>query len=299
MNKTEIEQALRDISDWRHPFQLDDGSWVRLHRDWYRSWHQWRVDTLMPTIKGLADHLVEGGFSAADVMDLGCWDGFYGYSFLRAGARSLLGVDLRAEALRRANLLKAYYGFERARFIQGNLQDPVFDQERPHISLLYGILYHLSTPIEVLRRVGQITGSMILVNSYAPRTPEPELRLLWEDPAKDSTGHQELVTTPTEGAIVEMLHYAGCDLILRHYPHPMHPRYADSSFGFIYGLKCPDPERQKAILETFQVRAAYRRGAKETQLVRLLPRSQQPPRGASFHMLERVVQRLRIWQGVG
>ncbi len=270
MEKEEIKKEILKIIDWRHPYEVEPGVWVKLFRDWHKDWHQWRVKVLMPTIEKIASYVVPGGLKNARVLDIGCWDGYYGFEFLKRGAKFMKGIDLRAEALRRANLVKAYFDYTDCQFEQHNIQHKQFENETYDIALMYGILYHLSAPIDVLKRVGEITTSMLLVNSYASEEKMPVLRLKREDPGKDSTGFQELVTRPSQTALVEMLDFAGFDLILRDYPYPMYERYRKSDFGFFYAIKSgADQDKVRMILKDFNVQETYDPKNKQQQIVRL------------------------------
>ncbi|MCP4216749.1 MAG: DUF1698 domain-containing protein [bacterium] len=270
-DKKKLKNEILKVTDWRHPFELEPGVEVKLHRDWYQEWHPWRVEVLMPHIKAIANHMVPGGFKDASVVDIGCWDGYYGYQFIEQGAKSLKGIDLRDEAIRRANLIKEYYDYKNCTFEKLNIQDKQFAEERYDISLLYGVLYHLSTPIDVIKRLGDVTGSMLLVNTYASPQKEPVLHLKREDPEKDSTGFQELITWPSESALVEMLDFAGFDIVLRDYPYPFYERYRDSDFGFFYGLKSSSVSKDKidAVMSELNVRDTYEPNLKAPQVVRL------------------------------
>jgi len=265
-NKAEILK----ITDWRHPFELEPGVWVKLFRDWFKDWHMWRVETLMPTIETIARHILPQGLKGTRVLDVGCWDGFYGFQFLKKGAAYLKGIDLRDEAIRRANLLKSYFGYSNCDFETGNIQHVNLDKEKFDITLMYGILYHLSAPIDVVKKLGDITGSMLLVNTYASEEPASLLKLKRENPGKDSTGFQELITGPSESAVIDMLDFSGFDVILRDYPYPFYERYRDSNFGFFYALKSGiGEEKIQAIFKELNVQETYIAKLKRHQIVRL------------------------------
>jgi len=270
MEKEQIKKEILKITDWRHPYEVESGLWVKFFRDWHKDWHQWRVKVLMPNIEKIASYVIPGGLKNARVLDIGCWDGYYGFEFLKRGAKFMKGIDLRAEALRRANLVKDYFDYTDCQFEQHNIQHKQFDNETYDIALMYGILYHLSAPIDVLKRIGDITTSMLLVNSYASGEEMPVLRLKREDPGKDSTGFQELITRPSQTALVEMLDFAGFDLILRDYPYPMYERYRKSDFGFFYAIKSGgDQDKIRMILKDFNVQETYDPKSKQQQIVRL------------------------------
>jgi len=270
-NNEHLKEELLKIKDWRHPFEVEPGQWVTMFRDWFKDWHLWRVESMMPTIQTIADHVLPNGLNDAKVLDTGCWDGFYGFQFLKRGAAYLKGVDLREEAIRRANLVKEYYGYTGCDFEMRNIQDIDSSRERFDITLMYGILYHLSAPIDVIKRLGDLTASMLLMSTYASPGSEPVLSLKRENPEKDSTGFQELITTPSERAVIEMLDFAGFDLILRDYPYPFYERYRGSDFGFFYAIKTKDVDEKKiqALMERLNVRKEYQPGLKEHQIIRL------------------------------
>ncbi len=272
MNKDQVKNEILKIKDWRHPYELEPGLWVDLHRQWHKDWHLWRIETLMPTIGRIAGHLFPNGLKDARVLDTGCWDGFYGFEFLKRGASYLKGIDLRDEAIRRANLIKDYFGFSPCDFVKENIQDIDTNAERFDITLMYGILYHLSAPIDVIKKLGEMTGSMMLINTYAYPGPDPVIKLKREDPDKDSTGFQELISIPSEKAVVEMLDFAGFTTILRHYPYPFYEKYKDAHFGFFYAVKSTvPPVKVDAVLKDLEVREAYDPGLKCSQVVRLEP----------------------------
>jgi SAM-dependent methyltransferase len=270
MDKEKIRAELLKITDWRHPFELEPGVWGKLFRDWFKDWHLWRIETTMPTIERIARHVLPGGLKGTRILDVGCWDGFYGFEFLKRGAGYLKGIDLRDEAIRRANLLKSYFGYSNCDFETGNIQHINLANETFDITLMYGILYHLSAPIDVVKKLGSITGSMLLLNTYALQEPEPILKLKRENPEKDSTGFQELVTKPSERAIVEILDFSGFDIILRDYPYPFYERYKDSDFGFFYALKSGiGKEKIQAVLDDLKVQDSYIAHLPQHQIVRL------------------------------
>jgi SAM-dependent methyltransferase len=270
MEKEQIKEEILKTIDWRHPYEVEPGVWVKFFRDWHKDWHQWRVKVLMPTIEKIAPYVIPDGLKNARVLDIGCWDGYYGFEFLKRGAKFMKGIDLRAEALRRANLVKDYFDYTNCQFEQENIQDKQFDNETYDITLMYGILYHLSAPIDVLKRIGDITTSMLLVNSYASEEEMPVLRLKREDPEKDSTGFQELITRPSQTALVEMLDFAGFDLILRDYPYPFYERYRKTDFGFFYAIKSNgDQDKVRMILDELNVQETYNPKTRRHQIVRL------------------------------
>ncbi|MGE5340264.1 MAG: class I SAM-dependent methyltransferase [Candidatus Omnitrophota bacterium] len=279
MNKEEAKREILKITDWRHPYELEPGLDVSLFRDWHKQWHQWRIDTLMPSIQTIASHVIPGGMNSARVLDTGCWDGFYGFEFLKRGAKYLKGIDLRKDAIHRANLIKTYFNYTNCKFEIQNIQDIDPAKEGFDITLMYGLLYHLSSPIDVIKKLGDMTRSMLLISTYASKEPEPILKLQYDNPDKDSMGFQELVTTPSELALLHMLKFAGFDTILRDYPYPFYEKYRKSDFGFFYAIKSSvSQETINALFNELDVKNTYKPRLKKHQIVHLTLKSEENKR---------------------
>ena len=288
----DVKQEILSIKDWRHPFEIEPGVWVDLLFDWFKDWHEWRVHVLMPNIEKLVEICVPGGMRNASVLDVGCWDGFYGFEFIKRGARYLKGIDLREENLRQAKLLKRHFGYENCDFELANIQDKQFDEETYDVVIFNGILYHLSAPIDVLKAVGDATRAVVIASTYVTRDPEPDLRLKWDNPSKLSMGHQELVTIPSQSALVEMLKWAGFNTVLRDIPYPFHERYAGSGFGFYYGLKGINATTLERVISELDVRQDYDPELPLSQIVRLEPDVKSKPDAESFSLRKRIAARL-------
>lgn len=137
--ETAVKESLWALRPWRKgPFQIFD---TFVDTEW-RSFLKW--DRLQP-------HL---NFSEADVLDVGCGNGYYGYRMLGAGARRVVGLDpnllyvFQAAALR--HFLGPYPNYVLPvgdQAIRNNLR--IFD-----IALSMGVLYHRKSPIEHLQLMG-------------------------------------------------------------------------------------------------------------------------------------------------
>ena len=263
----DLRGEILGIKDWRHPFEIEPGVWVELLKDWFKEWHEWRVRVLMPNIETLVELCVPGGMANTRVLDLGCWDGFYGFEFVKRGALYLKGIDLREENLRQANLITRHFGYDNCDFELINVQDMKSRPGTFDVSLCNGILYHLSAPVEVLKAVGDATRSIIVISTYVTGDDDPDLRLKTENSSAASTGHQDLVTVPSEAALLQMLKWAGFATVLRDIPYPFYERYKGKSFGFYYALKGVDTNTLERIASNLAVRDSYDPKLLESQVV--------------------------------
>ena len=226
---------IRTISDWRHPHVID-GKPVPLAKDWFRHWHTWRWSIDLPVIKSAL-----GGISGKSVLDVGCNDGWYSFQAAAAGANAV-GVEGRPDAVERANALREHYQTENARFVLGNVEDATSVSGSYDATLCYGLLYHLADPITVMRRLGAVTSRLICVQTFIHALDRsPTLHLLREGVGLPGKGLTELVTTPTQRAVVMMLNEAGFNHVYRGMPTPYlaakFNSHAAWQWAFFYGVK--------------------------------------------------------------
>lgn len=187
-----------------------------------------------------------GGFRGKRVLDVGCNDGFYGFEAEKRGADVVL-VDARKAATDRAELVKARFG-HKAEIVCGDLQEMSLSE--PSLAapfdctLFYGLLYHLSDPIETLRKMGSRTQRVIAIQTFINAfDDDPMFRIIDEPVGEPGAGTTSIVTTPSQAAIAKCLLYAGFDHVYRAMPSPysggqinpeMRPGW---HWAFFYGVK--------------------------------------------------------------
>jgi SAM-dependent methyltransferase len=229
--------TLLSISDWRHPHQID-GQKVRLAKDWYANWHPWRWSVDLPVIASAT-----GPLAGKRVLDVGCNDGWYAFQAAQEGAHAV-GIDLRQEAIDRANMLREHYAATHTSFFRGNVEEAQTVYGNFDATLCYGLLYHLADPINVMRRLGAVTRRIICVQTFIHALDRaPVLHLLREGVGLPGKGATELITTPTQRAVVLMLQEAGFDHVYRAMPTDYRRQAActgsngEWQWAFFYGVK--------------------------------------------------------------
>lgn len=119
----------------------------------------------------IIDHLV--GISGKSFIDLGCADGYETYTVALHGARSALGIEGRMELVEQARAAAQYLKIDdKAEFQVHDVRriDEVglgkFD-----VVLHFGLLYHMENPFNLLKRVRNICGGDLLMETQiAPRS---------------------------------------------------------------------------------------------------------------------------------
>lgn len=205
-----MSDAVLAITDWRHPFPVEG---LKLTRPWYAKWHPWRLSVDQPLIKQLV-----GDLKGKRVLDVACNDAWYAFQYAREGAEAV-GIDGRPEPIARGTLIKDHFGLDNLHLTVGDIEDRSLDLGEFDVTLFYGILYHLADPITVLRRLGNITRTVISVQTFIHTLDdEPALKLIREPVEYEGNGLTELVTAPTQAAVADMLQFAGFDRVYRIMP---------------------------------------------------------------------------------
>lgn len=270
MSREEARRQILEIDDWRHPYDLD-GVQVRLAQPWYRAWHHWRLGVDLAHIEAIV-----GDLAGKRVLDCACNDGYYGFQYAGKGA-SVVGIDARDDAIARAGLIKDYFNYRDTQHLRADLEtldcsrwisDP-FD-----VTLFYGILYHLSDPIGILRNLGAVTKKVIAVQTFVHgQDLEPILRLQDERIELPGMGTRAIACTPSQAAVVKMLDHAGFDMVLRVSPHPYKGSMAPGSgpawhWAFFYAIKGMPSELDR-IKHVLQVTDSYDPALPRGQVVRI------------------------------
>lgn len=157
-------------------------------------------------------YLVEaenGSLQGKRILDIACNSGFWSIQCALLGAK-VVGFDSRPELIEQANLIKSIVGIDNVTFkildfwdMSPQSLDGTFD-----IVLNLGILYHLSSPLEVLQLTKAMARRFILLDTGVYRSNDSVIKLKWEEP-------HDIRTASTSG-IVSHPSKSSIDLMLRH-----------------------------------------------------------------------------------
>jgi SAM-dependent methyltransferase len=244
-----VKEEILAVTDWRHPHEIEG---LELDREELRNWHPWRLSIDAPNLSRIAG----GSLAGKRILDTGCNDGWFAFEYEKLGAITT-GLEARAEAVRRANLIKSHFAYE-SEFLQGDVEDEAFfdslKRRKFDIVLFYGILYHLTDPINVLRRMGMLASRAIAIQTWMNgEDREPVLRFRRDPQHMPGSGTSELVLSPSQSAIYHMLRNAGFDHVYRADPRPYPMRQWNKRagpqwhFGFFYGVKGEEPVGLNAV----------------------------------------------------
>ena len=114
---------------------------------------------------------------------MGCNCGGFSFAAAKYGAKEIVGIDSNQRNIDQANAIREYLNTPNIKFVKlevEKLSEKMFGKF--DIVILAGILYHLENPIGVMRRISEITKSMLMVDChvhYSSNTAEEDIPSWW------------------------------------------------------------------------------------------------------------------------
>ncbi|MBO9565907.1 MAG: methyltransferase domain-containing protein [Niastella sp.] len=105
-------------------------------------------------------------------VDLGCLEGAYTAELAKLGFDSL-GIEAREDNIAKCNYVKENLNLPNLHFAQDDVRN-VANYGKFDVTLCYGLLYHLNDPVDFLKRIGDNTNKLLLLNTHF--APERDIR---------------------------------------------------------------------------------------------------------------------------
>ena len=125
----------------------------------------------------MRDALAAAGPSAR-ALDLACCEGWFAHRLLEWGANDVVGVDIREQSVRRAELVRDFLGIDAARLTFQTadvLALTAAELGTFDVVLCLGLIYHVEHPMGVLRLARELTRGLCVVESQTARVETPAL----------------------------------------------------------------------------------------------------------------------------
>jgi tRNA (mo5U34)-methyltransferase len=166
--KAEIEQP----PPWMYAWQLEAGMVTPVAGPELPDIHR----TRLALMEGPVRAALSAAGPNATVIDLACNEGWFSHRVLDWGASRVLGVDIRPQLIRRAELVRAHFGIVPER-LELRCAD-VFDLDASELGtfdvvLCLGLVYHLENPIGAMRIAQALTGGVCVFESQLTKQDEP------------------------------------------------------------------------------------------------------------------------------
>jgi SAM-dependent methyltransferase len=214
MDPEELRKRVESFDRWHYRIDLGHGVVTPVG--------QRRANRVVQRRRYLFDRLVEftGGLEGMRVLDLGCNAGYWSLCAFEAGADFVFGIDGRQMHVDQANLVFEAKGVDPSRyhFELGNFLTYPF--ETFDLVLCLGILYHVSSPVELFNVMAGTGADLIVIDSAVQTLPGNVFSLTTEE--VDTTDNvrnyrnaieERVVAYPTRGAVTMLAHHHGYECV--------------------------------------------------------------------------------------
>ncbi|TRW92202.1 class I SAM-dependent methyltransferase [Candidatus Methylobacter oryzae] len=141
-------------------------------------------------------------------LDIGCNCGFFSLEMASRGAKQCLGIDLRDKNIAQANFLKSLYGINHVEFKATNVKS--LGAEQFDVVFNLGLMYHLSTPLEVLQSCFNITKQVCVIDSICHTEPFSGYHVVTQKNIDSPIeGDLSFELQPTYRGLLDTIHAAG------------------------------------------------------------------------------------------
>jgi tRNA (mo5U34)-methyltransferase len=195
--------------------------------------------------------------SGVDVLDIGCWDGFFSFECERRGAKRVVASDIWETMGRDA--------FDFARAELGSAVEPVqasvydlpeaLGGERFGLVLFLGVLYHLKHPLLALEKVAEVTapGGLAVIETAVDAEALMDRPLMAFYPGDELNGDPTNWWTPNVPGLASMLSVCGFgDVVSR-------VQLYGGNRSVFHAVKVSDAEREKQKRREYLDRTLHRR----------------------------------------
>ncbi len=174
MTEEEIRAGLERLSPFFHSIALPYGLSTHDRSSVRADEEQARVADLKAVVWPLVDrHL--GGFDGLRVLDVATNAGGFAIEAARSGAAEVVGTDVVEHYLEQANFVRRALDLDNLSFRRQPIEsmslegDGAFD-----LVFCFDILYHLENPVLAMRRLAEVTGKMMVVETRVAANPDLE-----------------------------------------------------------------------------------------------------------------------------
>jgi 2-polyprenyl-3-methyl-5-hydroxy-6-metoxy-1,4-benzoquinol methylase len=210
LSEAQIAERAKDYF-WHYPFQFGE-LFIEADELHFRGLQGRHYKRYLHIFSALLS-LTGGSLDGQTVLDIGCNAGFWSIQAARAGARSVLGVDVSAKNVEQANLIRDIVGLDGVEY-RVLKADEVSrkDVGEYDLTLFLGVLYHLDKPVEALERLCDVTRRWAVVDTTLARSDVPEgvpILKLEEDVVHAQNVSNRIALVPSKSAVPLLLKSAG------------------------------------------------------------------------------------------
>jgi len=157
-------------------------------------------------------------------LDIACGGGYF------SEVLHQLGLKVKGLDLQKTNIESCNKQFPHIEFGQINLDRPIGDIGEYDLVLMFGILYHLESPLQTIRKLRRSIGKIGVIESRV--SPGSEMACyLFKEKTGEAHNKARVVSVPTYPALIRMFNYSGFKYIYRPNRQPDHPQWNNPQNG--------------------------------------------------------------------
>jgi tRNA (mo5U34)-methyltransferase len=202
-----LNRMIKELKEWTYHIE-GEGFSTRNYGSYNDNtilFHRYRRNLIISTVvKLLGQELPR-----CKIVDLGCNCGFFTLEMAAMGANFAYGLDFRVRNIQQASLLQHTFGVENVSFGVENVKDIARRGEQFDVVLNLGLMYHLSTPFEVMRSCFEMSRRFCVVDTITHQEPFAGYHVLAKDPQISIEGDLQFELQPTCRGIIETMRLAG------------------------------------------------------------------------------------------
>lgn len=203
----EMQEEIRRLSPWTYHVEVPGATTIghNTYNEGTIRFHRYRGNLICNAVA----QLLGSNLTTSTILDLGCNCGFFTLEMAARGALHVLGLDFRQENIEQAEFLKRAFGVSSSNFSTQNVKDIEEDNELFDVVLNLGLMYHLSTPFEVLRSCYQLTKQFCVIDTISHTEPISAYHVQMKNPNISIEGDLSFELQPTYRGILDTITAAG------------------------------------------------------------------------------------------
>jgi SAM-dependent methyltransferase len=155
-----------------YEWQLGNGIVTPVIGDELADIHRTRLRLMEPRVR----EALSAAGPGASAIDLACNEGWFSHRMLEWGAARVVGVDIRPQLIRRAELVRDHCGISPDR-LELRCADvfhlPLAELGTFDVVLCLGLVYHLENPVGAIRIARELTRGVCVIESQLTRQTAP------------------------------------------------------------------------------------------------------------------------------
>lgn len=163
--------------------------------------------------------LLGSSLSESTFLDMGCHSGFFSMDIASRGAKQVTGVELRESNINQAKFLSDFYQIPNVSYLVDDVMSYT-PAEQFNVVYNLGLLYHVTCPIELVRKTYELCTDMAVIDTVCHKEPiSAYITAFNKDTEDDAEGKYTAELHPTYRALIDTMYDAGFKQLIELVPH--------------------------------------------------------------------------------